>query len=183
MNTTELIRQMVAMEQCAGRPALMGQFKGKGPRRGLLDPDISPSWKDQKRFVLKTLRDYGFGKKSEQNIQDEAKNLINFISEKICLKDNEDFPIKDVFNIPVVNVIWKMVANKAFSMESSDGLKFVKILEEILTIKDPMAALPVIGKYTSVFKRRIHLMEEMKESMFRIIEEHEKTIGNNCDID
>ena len=47
LNTTELIRQMVGMEQCAGRPDLFGQFKGKGPRRGLLDPDIGPFWKDQ----------------------------------------------------------------------------------------------------------------------------------------
>ena len=166
---------MVGMEQCAGRPALMGQFKGKGPRRGLLDPDIGPFWKDQKRFVLKTLRDYGFGKKSEQNIQEEAKNLISYISLKSNC--NEDFLIKDIFNIPVVNVIWKMVANKAFSMESSEGQKFVKILEEIFSIKDPMAMLPVIGKFTSVYKKRVALMDEIKENMFKILKEHENTLG------
>ena len=168
---------MVGMEQCAGRPALMGQFKGKGPRRGLLDPYIGPFWKDQKRFVLKTLRDYGFGKKSEQNIQEEAKNLISYISLKSNC--NEDFLIKDIFNIPVVNVIWRMVANKTFQMDGSEGHEFVRTLDEILSKRDMKTAIPILGKYTPVFRRRVELMKQMKDSMMEIINEHEKTLGNS----
>ena len=154
----------------------MGKFKSPGgKRRGLLDPDISPFWKDQKRFVLKSLRDYGFGKKSEQNIQEESKTLVNFISSKI--EPKEDFFIKDIFNIPVVNVIWRMVANRTFQMEGSEGQMFVETLEEILSKRDMKTAIPIIGPYMPVFRRRKELMRQMKDSMMNIINEHEKTLG------
>ena len=154
----------------------MGKFKSPvGKRRGLLDPDISPFWKDQKRFVLKSLRDYGFGKKSEQNIQEESKTLVNFISSKI--ESKEDFFIKDIFNIPVVNVIWRMVANRTFQMEGSEGRMFVKTLDEILSKRDMKTAIPIIGQYMPVFRRRKELMRQMKDSMMNIINEHEKTLG------
>ena len=81
----------------------MSEWKSDGVPRGLLDPDNTSFWREQKRFVLKCLRDYGFGKKSEQNIQDEAKALINHIIEN---NDSEHFLIKNVFNISSVNVIW-----------------------------------------------------------------------------
>ena len=167
---------MVGMDQCAGRSLFMGKFKSPGgKRRGLLDPDISPFWKDQKRFVLKSLRDYGFGKKSEQNIQEESKTLVNFISSKI--EPKEDFFIKDIFNIPVVNVIWRMVANRTFQMEGSEGQMFVETLEEILSKRDMKTAIPIIGQYMPVFRRRVELMRQMKDSMLNIINEHEKTLG------
>ena len=154
----------------------MGKFKSPvGKRRGLLDPDISPFWKDQKRFVLKSLRDYGFGKKSEQNILEESKTLVNFISSKI--ESKEDFFIKDIFNIPVVNVIWRMVANKTFQMDGSEGQMFVKTLDEILSKRDMKTAIPIIGQYMPVFRRRKELMRQMKDSMMNIINEHEKTLG------
>ena len=154
----------------------MGKFKSPGgKRRGLLDPDVSPFWKDQKRFVLKSLRDYGFGKKSEQNILEESKTLVNFISSKI--ESKEDFFIKDIFNIPVVNVIWRMVANRTFQMEGSEGRMFVKTLDEILSKRDMKTAIPIIGQYMPVFRRRKELMRQMKDSMMNIINEHEKTLG------
>ena len=154
----------------------MGKFKSPdGKRRGLLDPDSSPFWKDQKRFVLKSLRDYGFGKKSEQNILEESKTLVNFISSKI--ESKEDFFIKDIFNIPVVNVIWRMVANRTFQMEGSEGRMFVKTLDEILSKRDMKTAIPIIGQYMPVFRRRKELMRQMKDSMMNIINEHEKTLG------
>ena len=169
---------MVSMELCAGRSLFMGKFKSPdGKRRGLLDPDISSFWKDQKRFVLKSLRDYGFGKKSEQNIQEEAKALVNFMSATV--DSNEDFFIKDIFNIPVVNVIWRMVANKTFQMDGSEGHEFVRTLDEILSKRDMKTAIPILGKYTPVFRRRVELMKQMKDSMMEIINEHEKTLGNS----
>ena len=175
LNTPALVKEVMAMEKCGGRPPLMGRFKGEIKRRGLLDPDIGPSWKDQKRFVLKTLKDYGFGKKAEDNIKEEAKTMINFITDNI--NRDEDFLIKDVFNIPVVNVIWKMVANKSFAMNSKEGKRFVDILDEIFSKADPKAMVPFFGKYTSVFRRRVKLVAEMKKSFQDTIDEHKSSLG------
>ena len=174
-NTPKLIKEMLAMEECAGRPFMMAGLKSK-TRMGLIDPDSGPFWKDQKRFVLKSLRDYGFGKKSEENIKEESKTLINHISDNNTT--DKDFLIKDIFNIPVVNVIWKMVANRTFAMDSLDGLEFVQILDEIFSKRDAKSIIPFFGKFTSVHKRRKELFEMMNAKFLRIIEDHEASLGN-----
>ena len=140
----------------------MSEWKSDGVPRGLLDPDNTSFWREQKRFVLKCLRDYGFGKKSEQNIQDEAKALINHIIEN---NDSEHFLIKNVFNISAINVIWKMVANETFSLDSEEGRKYVESLEAVLTKVDPKVSIPVFGKYTTVFKNRVKQANEIKRGL------------------
>ena len=132
----------VILEERGGRMGSMSEWKSDGVPRGLLDPDNTSFWREQKRFVLKCLRDYGFGKKSEQNIQDEAKALINHIIEN---NDSEYFLIKNVFNISSVNVIWKMAANETFSLDSEEGRKYVESLEAVLTKVDPKVSIPVFG--------------------------------------
>merc|ERR1712117_805168 len=100
--------------------------------------------------------------------------MINYITEN--MKSDEDFLIKDVFNIPVVNVIWKMVANKSFAMNSKEGQRFVEILDEIFSKADPKAMIPFFGKYTSVFRRRVKLVAEMKKGFEETIKKHESSI-------
>ena len=117
----------------------LSEWTSEGVPRGLLDTDNTTFWREQKRFVLKCLRDYGFGRKSEQNIQDEAKSLVNHIFEQ---NNSEDILIKDMFNISVVNVIWKMVANETFALDSREGKRFVEIMEQVLTNRDAKASIP-----------------------------------------
>ena len=173
LNSTSLIKEMLSLEECGGRMGSMSEWKSDGVPRGLLDPDNTSFWKEQKRFVLKCLRDYGFGKKSEQNIQDEAKALINHIIEN---NDSEQFLIKNVFNISAVNVIWKMVANETFSLESEEGRKYVESIEAVLTKVDPKVSIPLFGKYTTVFKNRVKQANEIKRGLMRIINDHEQSL-------
>ena len=111
----------------------------------------------------------------ERSFGSRSKTLVNFISSKI--ESKEDFFVKDIFNIPVVNVIWRMVANKTFQMDGSEGQMFVRTLDEILSKRDMKTAIPIIGQYMPVFRRRKELMRQMKDSMMNIINEHEKTLG------
>ena len=136
---------------------------------------IGPFWKDQKRFVLKSLRDYGFGRKSEKNIQEEAKTLISHIIENNSR--GTDFFIEETFNISVVNVIWKMVANKTFALDSSDGLEFVRTLDDIFSKRDPKAAIPFIGRLTKVYKNRREMFKILKGKLMKTIDEHETSLG------
>ena len=126
LNEPQLIKDVLNMEECAGRAHLGLAMKSWGKPLGLVDPDIGPVWKEQKRFILKCLRDHGFGKKSEESVQEEAKHLVSHILEQSS--NGEDFLLKDVFNIPVINIIWKMVANKTYAYESVEGQRFVDLI-------------------------------------------------------
>lgn len=164
-------------EECAGRPRGMIADMKHESKVGLIDRDIGPFWKDQKRFVLKTLRDYGFGRKSEENIREETQTLINHLIEQNT--EGKDFLIEDNFNISVVNVIWKMVANKTFALDSPDGLKFVRTLDEIFSKRDPKMLIPIIGRFTEVRKNRLEMFRILKERFYNTIEEHEKSLDES----
>ena len=163
-STASRVRRHLSISNIPTRDCVgsMSEWKSDGVPRGLLDPDNTSFWREQKRFVLKCLRDYGFGKKSEQNIQDEAKALINHIIEN---NDSEYFLIKNVFNISSVNVIWKIVANETFSLDSEEGRKYVESLEAVLMKVDPKVSIPVFGKYTTVFKNRVKQANEIKRGL------------------
>ena len=174
LNSASLIKEMVGLEECGGRMGRLSEWTSGGVPRGLLDTDNTAGWRGQKRFVLRCLRDYGFGKKSEQNIQEEAKSLVTHIFETNDPK--EDFLIKDIFNISVVNVIWKMVANETFALDSEEGKRFVANMEQVLTVRDAKASIPVLGKYTAVYRNRIKLINEIKTGLMRTIREHEQSL-------
>ena len=101
--------------------------------------------------------------------------MINHLIEQNA--EGEDFLIEDNFNISVVNVIWKMVANKTFALDSTDGLKFVRTLDEIFSKRDPKMLIPIIGRFTQVRKNRIEMFRILKERFYNTIDEHEKSLG------
>ena len=131
LNEPQLMRKVLNMEECSGRPSeTLAWMKCWGKPLGLVLPDYGPFWKDQKRFVMKRLRDFGFGRKSEESIQEEASLVVADILDE-HEKNSENFQIKHQFNLPVLNVLWKMVANKTFHKDSLEGNRFVEILEVI----------------------------------------------------
>ena len=138
---------------------------------------LGPFWKDQKRFVLKTLRDYGFGRKSEENIREEAQTLIKHLIEQNT--EEKDFLIESNFNISVVNVIWKMVANRTFALDSPDGLEFVRTLEEIFNVRDSKSLIPIFGRFTKARKTRLEMCQILRKRFYDTIDEHEKSLGSS----
>ena len=138
---------------------------------------LGPFWKDQKRFVLKTLRDYGFGRKSEENIREEAQTLIRHFIEQNT--EEKDFLIESNFNISVVNVIWKMVANRTFALDSPDGLEFVRTLEEIFNVRDSKSLIPIFGRFTKAHKTRLEMCQILRKRFYDTIDEHEKSLGSS----
>lgn len=69
-------------------------------------------WEVHRRFLLRQLRDFGFGKRSmEELIMEEVKETVD------RLRGFQDGVVKDpkgVFQIAVVNSLWMIVGNKRF---------------------------------------------------------------------
>ncbi|ODN00933.1 Farnesoate epoxidase [Orchesella cincta] len=70
-------------------------------------------WEVHRRFLLRQLRDFGFGKSTmEQLILDEVKETIDL------LKSSSAKPIsniKEIFQVSVINSLWTIVANERFN--------------------------------------------------------------------
>ncbi|XP_076286675.1 putative cytochrome P450 303a1 [Lasioglossum baleicum] len=90
LNDLESIRTMLTDENCDGRPN--GDFykaRTLGERRGLIVVDEA-FWVEQRRFVMKELREFGFGRKSMAAIiEEEAQELVQHFKKLISIEFNK----------------------------------------------------------------------------------------------
>ena len=64
--------------------------------------------------MLRTLKDFGFGKKSMDGlISGEVSRLIAHFK----LGQNKNIQVNDLFNIPIINALWKITASESFDYE------------------------------------------------------------------
>nr|CAD7392258.1 unnamed protein product [Timema cristinae] len=79
------------------------------------------TWIKQRRFTVRHLREFGIGKKSMEGIiYEEVENLMK------DLKKTKTIQVGGYFNIPVVNVLWAVVAGKRFDHNDKEFVKLVR---------------------------------------------------------
>merc|ERR1719220_505074 len=182
INEPKLIRDMLGRDQTAGRGrSKMGlAMKSWGKPLGIIDPEDTAVWKEQRRFILRNLKELGFGRKSEESVQEEANSLVDhLLASSKEKKEEKDTLVKEQFSIPVVNVIWRMVASKTFTIGSEEGSKFIALMEELFTqTLSVLALFPLVGKYLAKKKiqRRFDMFREMRELFEAEIADHEENL-------
>ena len=67
--------------------------------------------KEQRRFALRNLRDFGFGKSgAEEIIREEFLDM----AEKLRGAEGRELGSAHLFNVNVMNVIWRMMSGSRF---------------------------------------------------------------------
>ncbi|RXG53690.1 hypothetical protein Avbf_14687 [Armadillidium vulgare] len=99
-------------------------------------------WATNRRFALKTLRDFGFGKTPilDSIILNEANSLVQ------DLKKNDGKPVIIDWNVnvAVLNVTWKLVANRRYNVDDEYIKKFSQLTFDMFEdMEGPMALLTV----------------------------------------
>lgn len=146
-----------------------------GRSRGIIMTD-GPEWTDIRRFTLKHLKDFGFGRAGlEGVIQGEVEDLVNYLG----LHDGVDFRMETVFGIPVINVLWTIVAGQRFNFTNPKAQRLMELLNRTFKSKFALQyALPWWGLIASVtpgLNARVKIISELR-AMFRdSIEEHKAT--------
>ena len=132
-------------------------------------------WQQQRRFALKHLRDFGFGKQSlDSVIQDEAEYTIEkLILESLSNERTHNVKMEGTFNIPVVNVLWRIVASYRNDPDSEENKMFMKRLGKFFSEgMKPIEMIPYIGYIRPYTERELNVLE-MKEMFKRRIREHQ----------
>lgn len=82
-------------------------------------------WSEQRRFALRHLRDFGFGKKSMEGcIQDDATDLINGF-----LKDaGKSISTNRRLQMIVLNSLWNIIAGEKFAQNDP---RFQSVLDQL----------------------------------------------------
>jgi cytochrome P450 len=140
------------------------EFSGRTGANFMLDKDCDEfnsgivfsqgrKWLDHRRFTLRTLRDFGFAKRtSEGIILEEAKDLIR------RLKKMEGKPIstQNFFNASTLNVIWSIVAGERYDPDDIAMEKLMKLLADyfdtfFVGIRAFYALFPALLKLKNTF--------------------------------
>ncbi|KAL1117155.1 hypothetical protein AAG570_004482 [Ranatra chinensis] len=141
------VKEMLSKEEFDGRP--QGPFyetRTWGTRRGLLLTD-EEFWQEQRRFVLRQLKEFGFGKRTMAELVElEATELVDMFKKKMSQgKDGEQpsavIEMSGAFGLNVLNTLWMMMAGIRYSPDDVELKHVQDLLGELFASLDMVGAL------------------------------------------
>jgi len=141
-------------------------------------------WADQRRFTLRTLRDFGFGKVGmEEMVLDE----VNLFKALINSKKAEPIDFTNQFNLPILNALWRITVGDRFDYDNPKLISIIERLtdmfkrigkpENVITI-----CFPWINKIFPTFLERDLSLKTNHDIMNLILEsikQHQDTLDPN----
>ena len=86
----------------------------------------SEEWKEQRRFTLRALKDFGLSKTTMETLIQKEIDAFNDSLKKECGKAID---MRQRFNLSVVNALWTITTGNRLSPEDPDFLKLVDRLD------------------------------------------------------
>ena len=181
INDFDLAKEFFGKDEFSGRRVsafgLAHRFFSQKPQ-GIINTE-GEHWATQRRFSLKTLKDFGFGKQSiEAAINIEVDEIIEqFLSTK------GDTVLAQDFNVPIINILWQLVAGSRFSKDDPEEMKLVESVNEEFKqgVKVPLYPLSLSRTFPRLtgYEERVSLIDNQKDYFKKTIKEHEETLDEN----
>ncbi|ODM87642.1 Cytochrome P450 2F2 [Orchesella cincta] len=127
LNDPKLIKELFSDINSTGRPDNLITDYLSG-RNGIVQGQ-GPNWECQRRFTLRKLRDFGVLKSSiEASLLEETARLIAFLDKRI----GNTISGRKLFNGPVVNSLWKLIAGQANDWDSPVKPKILELATSMI---------------------------------------------------
>ncbi|XP_036281400.1 cytochrome P450 2D14 [Pipistrellus kuhlii] len=173
INGLEAVREALVQrsEDTSDRPpAPVYEHLGFGPQaQGVILARYGHAWREQRRFSVSTLRDFGLGKKSlEQWVTEEAACLCAAFEDQA----GRPFSPSALLNKAVSNVISSLIYGRRFQYQDPRFQKLLDLMEEGLKedsgfLRQVLDAVPVLlripGLAAKVFKGQRAFMALLDE--------------------
>ncbi|XP_007523500.2 cytochrome P450 2D14-like [Erinaceus europaeus] len=137
-------------------PSTVYEHLGLGPRsEGVILARYGHAWREQRRFSLSTMRNFGLGKKSlEESVTEEASCLCA----AFAAQDGSPFRPKELLNKAVSNVISSLIYARRFEYDDPHFLKMLDLMDDFLKedsgfVRQVLSEIPVLLKIPGMAKR------------------------------
>lgn len=181
VNSYKLAKELFNRDAFSGRPSnyYFNNIRGSndGKDCGIIFGGVSARWTEQRRFALKSLKDFGFGKKSlDSLILLEADELFDSLTG--C--ESGSVEIRTTFNAPVVNVLWRIVTGERFDPNKKETREFMEKLNERFrtNVFNLYTIFPSLRKYGPYLGTDLSTLE-FKDMIRIVIKKHMKKASDD----
>ncbi|XP_017574201.1 cytochrome P450 2H2-like isoform X1 [Pygocentrus nattereri] len=179
LNSMQILKEAFVQNGAifSGRPSvplLHWIHRGKG----IVMASYGHSWRQQRRFALHTLRDFGLGKKTvEERVAEEAHYLIK---EMLKQEGKPFYPIH-LFMNAVSNIICSIIFGDRFDYDNKSFATLLEILNKNVLLSGSAVGqifnlVPFIKYFPGPHQRIRENASALREFILEIVEEHKKTL-------
>ncbi|XP_040842968.1 cytochrome P450 2D17-like isoform X1 [Ochotona curzoniae] len=154
------------------------EFQGFKPHsQGVIMAHYGPAWREQRRFSVSTLRNFGLGKKSlEQWVTEEAACLCAAFSEHA----GHPFRPSRLLNKAVCNVIASLTHGRRFEYEEPCLNRLIEATQRALeettgTMPQVLNTMPILLRIPGLFDRLFQGQKTLMVEMEELLAEHRRT--------
>nr|XP_045008397.1 cytochrome P450 2D20-like [Jaculus jaculus]XP_045008398.1 cytochrome P450 2D20-like [Jaculus jaculus] len=185
LNGLEAVREALVKcgENTADRPQVpIYDHLGYGPKsKGVVLAPYGPDWREQRRFSLSTLRNFGLGKKSlEQWVTEEAGYLCSAFMDKA----GHPFNPQTLLNKSVCNVIASLIFARRFEFEDPHFTRLIQTLQGIIGedtsfIAEVLNAIPIFLRIPGLPAKVFPNLKAFMSQVDGLLTEHRMTRDPN----
>jgi len=173
----ELAKEICAKEEASGRPDIFwNNIRMLNKRLGILFNDNN-AYRNQRRFIHRTLRDFGFGKASLENILiSEADHIVDHF------QSLNGRPVQPqlIFNVGVLNVLWKIVADRRYDLTDARMVRLFQMINSTTslgkqTLLMTFPFLRFLAPQFTGWNQQKEMVRQLHSTMSEILNEHKRT--------
>ncbi|KAF5904178.1 cytochrome P450 2B4-like, partial [Clarias magur] len=181
LNNVEMAKEALVQNGTvfSGRPHVpLIEWVTKG--YGIVAVTYGHAWKQQRRFALHTLRNFGLGKKSvEERVAEEARCLI---TEMLKHEGKALDPMYPIMNA-VSNIICSIIFGDRFDYEDKRFAKLLEILNENIRLSGSAVGLifnlvPFIRHFPGPQQKILQNANALIGFIREVMEDHKKTLDS-----
>ncbi|XP_052603438.1 cytochrome P450 2D20-like [Peromyscus californicus insignis] len=181
INGLKAVREVLVNcgEDTADRPPIpIFQHLGLKPRsQGIVFAPYGPEWREQRRFSVSTLRNFGLGKKSlEQWVTEEAGHLCDAFADQA----GQPFNPRTMLNKATCNVISSLIFAHRFEYEDPYLSRMLKLLEKALAdafgfFPEVLNAFPILLRIPGLADKALEGNRNFMAMVENLLTEHRRT--------
>ncbi|XP_075816230.1 cytochrome P450 2D3-like [Microtus pennsylvanicus] len=166
-------------EYTSDRPPMpIFEHMGAGPKaKGVALAPYGPEWREQRRFSVSTMRNFGLGKKSlEQWVTDEAGHLCDAFADQA----GQPFNPHSLLNKAACNVISSLIYARRFEYGDAHFTNMLKTLDDNMgentgLIPEVMNTFPILLRIPGLFDKVFAGQKIFMDMVDDIVAEHRRT--------